>query len=91
MIVQWTTFWLFFNHDDRFQLQLKWCATTLMILGAVTFSVSPEFAATPYPFLIFLASHIIFGSYGHIINDQPLKWINFALIPLDFWGMVVRI
>jgi len=80
-----------FPRDRELQQKIKWVGTFLMLAGAVIVSISPTLTATPFPFVLFLLAHIIWGFYSIAILDKPLFCINVGFIPLDVYAIYLRL
>ena len=69
----------------------KWIGTSSMILGAILVSLSPTLATMPLTFTTFLLGHIIWSIAGIVEKDGALFWLNFLLIFIDVYAIIIRI
>jgi len=82
-------FWLFANHDKKFQEQMKWMANILMYIGLVILFLVP--ASKLIGYASFLAAYLIWMFFAWKSKDNPLFAQFLFYIPLYSYAIYITL
>jgi hypothetical protein len=71
---------------------VKWLGTAIIVVGAATLAISPEFAHTSIvPFLMMLIGQTIYIFCSLQIRDWPTIAMSVGFMCIDLYGVFVRL
>lgn len=70
---------------------LKWVATITVIAAAFLFTVWPELGHQWWLLCMFLTGHCIWVIFTVIMREWALLTLNAAFIPIDLYGVLIRL
>lgn len=70
---------------------IKWFANLLALSGGAAMAVAPQVCLSPYTYVPFAISHIIWTIMAFRNHDKELMWLNVGVLCLDIWAIIVRL
>lgn len=75
----------------RMHSVLKWFANFSALGGGAAMAAVPIFALSPWAFLPFFLSHLIWAVFAWKLREKELMWLNLGALGLDVWAILARI
>ena len=83
--------WFQVQTNSTYQQVLKWLATAIVVTAAYLFTVYPELGLESWLLAMFLIGHIIWTVFAAIMKDWALFGLNLAFVPIDLYGVIIRL
>lgn len=83
--------WFKVQTDTKYQQTLKWLATSIVVAAAYLFTVYPELGHAWWLLGMFLTGHIVWVTFAFIMKEWALFALNLAFVPIDAYGVLIRL
>jgi hypothetical protein len=83
--------WLLYGNKYQFIEWVKWLAATLMILNVVIITVSITAANSPWTYASFILAHCFWAYGSYKGKEWQIFWQSMAMIPLNMYGIYIRL
>lgn len=70
---------------------IKWFANLSALGGGAAMAIEPQVCLSPYTYIPFAVSHIIWTLVAIHNKDKELFWLNLGVLGLDVWAILVRL